>query len=119
MDLFVDMFVCLQKTINSTQISDFPRFAHRGILLDSSRHFLSVKVILANLVSRHFFFSFINFLSAFYSYPFSFCSPALTQEAMAMNKINVFHWHIVDDPSFPYLSRTFPQLSQKVRETGC
>ncbi|KAM9338011.1 beta-hexosaminidase subunit beta [Symphorus nematophorus] len=71
------------KSINSSAISDFPRFAHRGILLDTSRHFLPVKVILANL------------------------------ETMAMNKINVFHWHIVDDPSFPYLSRTFPQLSQQ------
>ncbi|XP_054468155.1 beta-hexosaminidase subunit beta isoform X2 [Anoplopoma fimbria] len=71
------------KSINSTTISDFPRFAHRGILLDSSRHFLPIKVILANL------------------------------ETMAMNKFNVFHWHIVDDPSFPYLSRTFPQLSQQ------
>ncbi|XP_069024580.1 beta-hexosaminidase subunit beta isoform X1 [Embiotoca jacksoni] len=71
------------KTINSTRISDFPRFPHRGVLLDSSRHFLPVKVILANL------------------------------ETMAMNKFNVFHWHIVDDPSFPYLSRTFPQLSQQ------
>lgn len=71
------------KSINSTTISDFPRFAHRGILLDTSRHFLPIKVILANL------------------------------ETMAMNKINVFHWHIVDDPSFPYLSRTFPQLSQQ------
>ncbi|XP_037608794.1 beta-hexosaminidase subunit beta isoform X1 [Sebastes umbrosus] len=71
------------KTINSTTVSDFPRFAHRGILLDSSRHFLPIKVILANL------------------------------ETMAMNKFNVFHWHIVDDPSFPYLSRTFPQLSQQ------
>ncbi|XP_061589799.1 beta-hexosaminidase subunit beta isoform X2 [Cololabis saira] len=71
------------KSINSTTISDFPRFAHRGILLDSSRHFLPIKVILANL------------------------------ETMAMNKFNVFHWHIVDDQSFPYMSRTFPQLSQK------
>uniref|UniRef100_H3D7E1 Beta-hexosaminidase n=1 Tax=Tetraodon nigroviridis TaxID=99883 RepID=H3D7E1_TETNG len=71
------------KSINATSISDFPRFPHRGILLDTSRHFLPVKVILANL------------------------------ETMAMNKINVFHWHIVDDPSFPYMSKTFPQLSQQ------
>lgn len=71
------------KNINSSNISDFPRFAHRGVLLDSSRHFLPIKVILANL------------------------------ETMAMNKFNVFHWHIVDEQAFPYLSRTFPQLSQQ------
>lgn len=76
-NLFVDVFVCLQKTINSTQISDFPRFAHRGILLDSSRHFLPIKVILANLVSRHIFIlhSFIHFLSVILIISFLFLFP--------------------------------------------
>lgn len=47
---WITLFMSCQKSINSTDISDYPRFAHRGILLDSSRHFLPIKVILANLV---------------------------------------------------------------------
>ncbi|XP_059917945.1 beta-hexosaminidase subunit alpha isoform X2 [Gadus macrocephalus] len=69
--------------INKTEIEDFPSFQYRGILLDTSRHFLPLKAILNTL------------------------------DAMAYSKFNVFHWHIVDDPSFPYQSRTFPDLSSK------
>ncbi|CAH0686312.1 unnamed protein product [Spodoptera exigua] len=69
--------------INSTQIVDFPRYTYRGLLIDTSRHYLSVANILKTL------------------------------DAMEMNKMNVLHWHIVDDQSFPYQSQIFPQLSEQ------
>ncbi|TPP57399.1 Beta-hexosaminidase [Fasciola gigantica] len=64
-------------------IMDAPRFVHRGYLIDTSRHYLQTGLI-------------IDFL-----------------EAMAMVKMNVLHWHIVDETSFPYYSYTFPNLTLK------
>ncbi|KAA0152983.1 hypothetical protein FNF29_03505 [Cafeteria roenbergensis] len=68
-------------TVFSCVITDSPRFSHRGVLVDTARHFMplpSIKMAIDSLVY------------SFYS---------------------VFHWHIVDDQSFPYVSTTFPELS--------
>uniref|UniRef100_A0A6M2CTI3 Beta-hexosaminidase n=1 Tax=Rhipicephalus microplus TaxID=6941 RepID=A0A6M2CTI3_RHIMP len=68
--------------LNVTMIDDFPRFSYRGILLDSSRHFQPLKIIKQNL------------------------------DAMAYNKFNAFHWHLVDDQSWPLEMATYPNLTQ-------
>ncbi|XP_050293579.1 beta-hexosaminidase subunit alpha-like [Anthonomus grandis grandis] len=73
----------LSIRINATSITDFPRFKHRGLLLDTARHFIPIKQIKQVI------------------------------DGLAYNKMNVFHWHLVDDQSFPFVSTTFPELSEE------
>ncbi|KAK5578513.1 hypothetical protein RB653_008185 [Dictyostelium firmibasis] len=63
-------------------IEDSPRFPHRGVMLDTSRHFYAVDVL------KEFI------------------------DALAYNKFNVFHWHAVDSQSFPLTSLTFPKMTK-------
>lgn len=68
--------------IHPVVITDNPRFKYRGYMLDTARHYISM-------------FKITNLL-----------------DAMAFNKMNVFHWHMVDDQSFPYASSTYSNLSK-------
>jgi hexosaminidase len=65
----------------SASIVDAPRFAHRGALVDTARHFMTLPRLYAFI------------------------------DALAYNRMNVFHWHVVDDNSFPFVSSTFPSLA--------
>jgi len=61
-------------------IEDAPRYPHRGMLLDTSRHFQPIKEL------------------------------QLTIDALSWAKYNVLHWHVVDTQSFPFESKTNPRL---------
>jgi hexosaminidase len=67
----------------AAHIEDAPRFAWRGLMIDSGRHFEPLPVILRTL------------------------------DAMASVKLNVFHWHLTEDQGFRIESKTFPELHQK------
>ncbi|PRP84225.1 beta-hexosaminidase 2 [Planoprotostelium fungivorum] len=64
------------------KIEDDPDFEHRGILIDTSRHFQPVS-ILKKLI-----------------------------ESLSYAKFNVLHWHVVDANSFPMEVKSYPKLWQ-------
>jgi hexosaminidase len=69
------------RTVNATTVTDAPRFQFRAFMIDTSRHFYPLNVILQHL------------------------------DAMAYSKMNVLHWHITDSVSFPMEFVTFPELA--------
>lgn len=67
---------------NSVHIEDSPRFKWRGMHLDVSRHFFPASVIKRSL------------------------------DLMAAVKMNVFHWHLVDDGGWRIEIKKYPKLTQ-------
>ncbi|KAL3838106.1 hypothetical protein ACJIZ3_022697 [Penstemon smallii] len=61
-------------------IQDKPRFSYRGLLLDTSRHYLPIEIIKQVI------------------------------ESMSYAKLNVLHWHIIDEESFPLEVPSYPNL---------
>ena len=63
-------------------IEDAPRFAWRGVMVDSARHF----------PSKAFMLRFLQW--------------------MALHKLNVLHWHLTDDQAWRIEIRKYPRLAQ-------
>ncbi|XP_058459598.1 chitooligosaccharidolytic beta-N-acetylglucosaminidase-like isoform X2 [Malaya genurostris] len=68
------------QVVADVEIQDAPMFPHRGISLDTSRNYVDLKSI------------------------------KRTIDALAMVKMNVFHWHITDSQSFPLVIKSQPLL---------
>lgn len=66
----------------SVEINDNPRFVWRGLMIDAARHFQPVDVIKRNL------------------------------DGMAAMKMNVFHWHLVDDQGWRIEIKNHPKLTE-------
>ncbi len=64
------------------QITDYPRFEYRGLHLDVSRHF----------------------------HPIEFIYKLIDQ--MAKHKLNVFHWHLIDDQGWRLEIKKYPKLTE-------
>ena len=64
------------------QIEDWPRFQWRGLMLDVSRHFFTKAEVETVL------------------------------DAMALHKLNTFHWHLTDDQGWRIEIKKYPKLTQ-------
>ena len=81
----------LQNTNNSfyfpvSKVSDFPRFTWRGLMVDAARHFQPVDVIKRNI------------------------------DGLAAMKMNVLHWHLVDDQGWRIEMKKHPKLIEKASD---
>ena len=66
---------------NPIMITDRPRFGWRGLMIDTGRNYLTVTTI------------------------------KMALDAMSYTKLNLLHWHMVDDQSFAIKSEALPKLA--------
>lgn len=78
----LDQLIEKDLSINYLKINDFPRFAHRGLMLDVCRHFFPIPTI--------------KFI--------------LTK--MAYYKLNVLHWHLTEDQGWRLEIKKYPKLTE-------
>lgn len=69
--------------IPEVHIQDYPRFSHRGIMLDPARNF----------------------------FPLDFIKKQL--DMMAYYKLNTFHWHLTEDAGWRIEIKQYPELTEK------
>ncbi len=84
LETFLQLLTLDKRGVSVPEVSIFdePRFPWRGLMIDSSRHFMPVEVIKRNL------------------------------DGMAAVKLNVLHWHLVDDQGFRVECLVLPKLHE-------
>ncbi|SEA40243.1 beta-N-acetylhexosaminidase [Pedobacter hartonius] len=82
----------LHWTIPAVEITDYPRFGWRGLMLDVSRHFFTKEEVKGFI------------------------------DEMVKYKYNTFHWHLTDDQGWRIEIKSLPELTKKgafsVKRTG-
>ena len=69
-------------SVRAAVINDYPRFKWRGVMLDPSRHFLSIEATKAII------------------------------DQMGQHKLNVLHWHLSDDQGWRIEIKRYPEMTK-------
>ncbi len=76
------LLVKMKWTIPAVKVTDYPRFAWRGLMLDVSRHFFTKEDVMKYI------------------------------DEMARLKFNTFHWHLTDDEGWRIQIKSLPKLTE-------
>ncbi|XP_075981604.1 putative beta-hexosaminidase fdl [Anticarsia gemmatalis] len=78
--VWLDSYMGSLLMLEAARIDDAPRFRYRGILIDTARNYFPIQELIHNI------------------------------DAMAVSKLNTFHWHMSDSQGFPLHTNSIPQL---------